>query len=242
MNVLGLFSGIGAFELGLERAGMTIAAMCEIDPYCRRILAEHWPTVPVYEDIRAITAERLRADGIAVDVLCGGFPCQDISIAGSRAGLDGERSGLWLEYLRLIGELGPRYAVMENSAALLDGQLCRILGKLAEIRYDAEWHAISAAHVGAPHERDRVWLVAYPNAINGEAGLGIFSDHQAAILEAQDRNRASIWLAPPAMPPRVGDGSADWLDRRERTEVIGNAVVPQIPEIIGRAIHRRLRP
>ncbi len=236
MKVLDLFSGIGGFSLGLERAGMQTVAFCEVDPFCRRVLAKHWPNVPVYDDVRTLTADRLRADGIAVDVICGGFPCQDISWAGAGSGLDGERSGLWAEYSRLVGELRPSFVVVENSAALLARGLGRILGDLAAIGYDAEWDCIPAAAIGAPHERDRVWLVAYPNTLDGVPWLGVLADYQAQILATKDRNSASVWLAPPAMPPRVGDGSADWLDRRERTEVIGNSVVPQIPELIGRAI------
>ena len=95
MNVLDLFSGIGAFSLGLERAGMKTVAFCEVDPFCRRVLAKHWPEVPCYDDVRTLTAARLAADGISVDVICGGFPCQDISVAGRGAGITGERSGLW---------------------------------------------------------------------------------------------------------------------------------------------------
>ena len=114
MRVLDLFSGIGGFSLGLERAGMQTVAFCEIEPYCRAVLRKHWPNVPCYEDVRNLTADRLRADGISIDVICGGFPCQDISTAGKGAGLAGERSGLFYEIARLVGELGPRYVILEN--------------------------------------------------------------------------------------------------------------------------------
>src|SRR5690348_9506299 len=107
MKFLDLFSGIGGFSLGLERAGHETKAFCEIDPFCRRVLAKHWPNVPCYEDIRELTADRLRADGIEVDAICGGFPCQDISVAGKGAGLAGERSGLWSEIVRLAGDIRP---------------------------------------------------------------------------------------------------------------------------------------
>src|ERR1700692_907714 len=107
MNVLDLFSGIGGFSLGLERAGMRTVAFCEVDPFCRSILARHWPGIPCYDDVRTLTGERLAADGIVPDVICGGFPCQDISVAGKSAGLEGERSGLWFDYARLIRELKP---------------------------------------------------------------------------------------------------------------------------------------
>jgi DNA (cytosine-5)-methyltransferase 1 len=163
MRVLDLFSGIGGFSLGLERAGMKTVAFCEIEPFARRVLAKHWPGVPIYDDVRALTGELLWADGIAVDVICGGFPCQDISQAGKRAGLAGERSGLWREFARLIGELRPRYVIVENVAALLGRGLGDVLGDLATLGYDAEWHCIPASAVGAPHRRDRIWIVANPN-------------------------------------------------------------------------------
>jgi DNA (cytosine-5)-methyltransferase 1 len=161
-RVLDLFSGIGGFSLGLERAGgFKTVAFCEIDPFCRRVLAKHWPKVPCYEDVRGLTSARLAADGIAVDVICGGFPCQDISVAGKGAGLKGERSGLWAEIARLSGELRPRYVIVENVSALLSRGLDKVLGDLAALGYDAEWHCIPASAVGAPHQRDRIWLVAY---------------------------------------------------------------------------------
>ena len=120
MKVLDLFSGIGGFSLGLERTGgFETVAFCEIEEYPRRVLAKRWPDVPCYEDVRTLTAERLAADGIAVDVICGGFPCQDISTAGKGAGLAGERSGLWSEIARLVGELRPSYVIVENVSALL---------------------------------------------------------------------------------------------------------------------------
>lgn len=161
LRVLDLFSGIGGFSLGLERAGgFETVAFCEIEPYPRAVLKKHWPHVPCYDDVRTLTADRLAADGITVDVICGGFPCQDISLAGKGAGLAGERSGLWSEYARLIGELRPSFVIVENVAALLGRGLGDVLGDLAALGYDAEWHCVPAAAVGAPHRRDRVWIVA----------------------------------------------------------------------------------
>jgi DNA (cytosine-5)-methyltransferase 1 len=158
LTVGSLFAGIGGFDLGLERAGMTVKWQVEIDPFCRAVLAKHWPDVRRYEDIRTVGAHNLAA----VDVLCGGFPCQDISNAGKRAGIAGEQSGLWAEYDRLVGELRPSYVFVENVAALLGRGLGRVLGDLAARGYDAEWDCIPAAAVGAPHLRDRIWIVAYP--------------------------------------------------------------------------------
>jgi len=231
MRVLDLFSGIGGFSLGLERAGMKTVAFCEIDPYCRKVLAKHWPEVPCYDDIRTLTAERLAADGIAVDLICGGFPCQDISVAGRGAGLDGERSGLWSEYARLIGELRPRFVIVENVSALLARGMGRVLGDLAALGYDAEWHCIPASHVGAPHDRDRIWLVAYPI---GSAGAWTWGGGDIRMGRQQQSfpwNRTKECAL--AYARRMDDGLSRVVDR---TNGLRNAVVPQIPEMIGRAI------
>jgi len=272
MNVLDLFSGIGGFSLGLERAGMRTVAFCEIDPFCRKVLAKNFPGVPCYDDVRTLTAARLRADGIAADVICGGFPCQDISTAGKGAGIDGERSGLWADYARIIGELRPRNVIVENVAALLGRGLGRVLGDLAALRYDTEWHCIPASAVGAPHVRDRVWIIAdaaekrqseagqlryreleewlsrcgeapvHPDAWKERAegvkpqevsGLSAFSWCQD-VRRAEDlRGRSDL---PPPLFRGSRDGIPDWVDR---IGAPGNAVVPQIPEIIGRAIMSR---
>jgi DNA (cytosine-5)-methyltransferase 1 len=134
MRVLDLFSGIGAFSLGLERAGMKTISFCEIDPFCRRVLAKHWPEVPCHNDVRELSAQHLTAAGCGdIDLICGGFPCQDISVAGRGAGITGERSGLWREFSRLIGEVGPRYVIVENVAALLGRGLGDVLGDLASL-------------------------------------------------------------------------------------------------------------
>ena len=267
MNVLDLFSGIGGFSLGLERAGMRTVAFCEVEPYCRAILAKHWPSVPCYPDVRDLTADRLKADGISVDLICGGFPCQDISTAGTRAGIEGKRSGLWSEYARLIGELRPHYVIVENVSALLGRGLDRVLGDLAALRFDAEWHCIRAADVGAPHLRDRIWIVAYPQHpdANGQRSYRkALHEHRGAELRneqiglprplgetlayaigvrklqqeglEQDEWRwlgdCGGWRA----EPDVGRVAYGIPARVDRIKCLGNSVVPQIPEIIGRAI------
>jgi DNA (cytosine-5)-methyltransferase 1 len=159
MNVLDLFSGIGGFSLGLERAGMKTVAFCEVDKKCQQVLKKHWPGVPIFDDVSTLKGEDIEE---TVDVICGGFPCQDISLAGKGAGLEGERSGLWTEFHRLIKEIKPKYAIIENVSALRSRGLDQVLREISEIGYDAEWHCITAASVGAPHRRDRVWIVAYP--------------------------------------------------------------------------------
>jgi DNA (cytosine-5)-methyltransferase 1 len=230
MNVLDLFSGIGGFSLGLERAGMRTVAFCEYEPYCRKVLRKHWSNVLIYEDVRTLTAERLVKDGVpSIDIVAGGFPCQDISNAGKRVGIDGERSGLWAEYARIIGEVRPRYVIVENVAALLIRGLDRILGDLAPLGYDAEWHCISASAVGAEHPRDRIWIVAYPSSKRLE---GVFYSGWGQYLQPAS---SSFWGNRRSVPEvyRKIDGFPKPVDE---LRALGNAVVPQISELIGRAI------
>ena len=242
LKVLDIFSGIGGFSLGLERTGgFETVAFCEIDPFCRRVLAKHWPKVPCYEDVRALTADTLARDGITVDAICGGFPCQDISLTGTGDGLDGERSGLWREYARLVDELRPRFVIVENVAALLGNGMGRVLGDLAAVGYDAEWHCIPASYVGAPHVRDRIWIVAHAagermgsgwaKAIGAGPPLAVSEGGNGAIPSAAAWRRD--WRDVSRDLYRVGDGLSD---STHRGRALGNAVVPQIPELIGRAI------
>ena len=235
-KLLDLFSGIGGFSLGLERSGgFETVAFCEIDPFCQRVLAKHWPEVPCYDDVRSLTAARLAADGIAVDAICGGFPCQDISVAGKGAGIDGARSGLWKEYARIVGEFRPRYVIVENVAKLLSDGMGTVLEDLAALGYDAEWHCISASAIGLPHARDRVWIVAHCDGVRKlQQGWGLSHERQ------WNRNRCEAvdWVLSSGGILRSNDGISAGLDR---IEPIGNAVVPKIPEIIGRAIMNSVR-
>ena len=152
-----LFAGIGGLDLGLERAGMECKWQVENDDYATRVLAKHWPNVRRWDDI---TTFKPSGNKWAVDLICGGFPCQDISYAGKGAGLDGERSGLFFEAIRVVELLRPRWLLLENVAALLNRGLDKVLGTLATIGYDAEWHCLQAADFGAPHLRDRVFVIA----------------------------------------------------------------------------------
>lgn len=154
-----LFSGIGGLDLGLERAGMQCAWQVEIDDYATKVLQKHWPNVTRFRDVRACGEHNLAP----VDLIAGGFPCQDISDAGKQAGIEGERSGLWAEFYRIICELRPRFVLVENVAALLHRGMGRVLGDLAAGGYDAEWQILSAESIGAPHLRERVFIVAYPS-------------------------------------------------------------------------------
>jgi len=159
LKVLDLFSGIGGFSYGLEKTGGFVTEQfCEVNSYCTKILNKHWPKVEVHNDIQTLSVEPRR-----FDVVCGGFPCQDISYAGKGAGLAGHRSGLWFEMCRIINEAKPSWVIAENVSALRSRGLEQVLGSLSEIGYNAQWHCIPASAVGAPHKRDRIWIVAYPN-------------------------------------------------------------------------------
>ncbi len=240
MNVLDLFSGIGGFSLGLERAGMRTVAFCERDPYCRAVLAKHWPDVPCYPDVVTLLPARLAADGISVDVICGGFPCQDISSAGYKVGLAGPRSGLWSEYARLIRDLRPRYVLVENVAALLNRGMGEVLGDLARIGYDAEWSVVSACSVGAPHLRRRVFIVAYPDSIYGRPRVWNPEARPERALQEVDsfESARAGWRARMANPSALYGGADGIPYGVDRNRGIGNAVVPQVAEAIGRAIVR----
>ena len=244
MKVLDLFSGIGGFALGLEAAGFETAAFCEIDPYAQKVLKKNWPGVPIYGDVRRITADRLVSDGVGVDVITGGFPCQDISTAGRQAGIDGERSGLWSECSRLLGDIRPRYAIFENVTNLLTGDggdwFKRVLWDISSVGYDAEWHCIPASAIGAHHHRDRVWIVAYPQC-RRQSGQGLHGgrsnkaknqDREASLFINSCQGNSSIWDA----EPNVGRVANGIPKRSHRLRCLGNAVVPQIPELIGRQI------
>jgi DNA (cytosine-5)-methyltransferase 1 len=304
-----LFAGIGGFDLGLERAGMVCKWQVEIDDYANRVLEKHWPSVERYRDIRTFP-EKCQSpwlgggwrDKYAVDVICGGFPCQDISYAGRGAGLDGERSGLFFEAIRVVRELQPRAVVLENVAALLTRGLDRVLGTLAEIGYDAEWHCIPAAAVGAPHIRDRVFVLAYASrellhrswirptktrggepAISGEvladateqrwrqrhangsgcnernetgqecglgsgcAGVANADCKGLEKREGQDSegsgenggakpSRSELW----AVEPDVGRVAHGVPKRVDRLRGLGNAIVPQVAEYVGKMVGDRL--
>ena len=302
LKVLDLFSGIGGFSLGLERAGMETVAFCEIEDYPRKVLKKHWPDVPIYEDIRELTSERLEADGITADLICGGYPCQPFSTAGKRQG-EGDDRHLWPEMYRLIKTLRPRWVIAENVAGHISMGLDAVLSDLEAEDY-AWWpFVIPACAVDAKHRRDRIWILAadskrmrspeqeceyqWTKESDGsiedrlDAGNGMERGNVANAKSEQnrriqqprfqadigasnqgknvantkdmqrnggnsksecrisefgnhsgERGKHEFW---PTEPPvgRVANG----IPRRvERLRGLGNAVVPQIPEIIGRAI------
>jgi DNA (cytosine-5)-methyltransferase 1 len=240
MNVLDLFSGIGGFSLGLERAGMTTVAFCEMDVACQKVLKKHWPTVPIFNDVKELSSADLQE---TIDVICGGFPCQDISLVGKGGGLSGKRSGLWFEYFRLIKETKPSWVIIENVTALRSRGLEEMLWCFTEIGYDAEWHCISASAVGAPHRRDRVWIIGYPHnkssvetiktIMPGGESWKTRQNHSRRYWGSVPRTRRPI---PQSICIGVDDGFSNRVDRHKQ---LGNAVVPQIAELIGRAIMER---
>lgn len=270
-----LFAGIGGFDLGFERCGMQCRWQVEIDDFATRVLTKHWPSVHRERDIRQCGRHNLEA----VDIICGGFPCQDISYAGHGAGLDGERSGLFFEAVRVVQQLRPRAVVLENVAALLTRGLDRVLGTLAEVGYDAEWHCIPAAAVGAPHIRDRVFVMAYAAGSRRQEGTRLRGDGKSSgrrkssrgssdrgedVADAQgdglERQRAaeqqvsnsrrkknelerfchSVRAVQWAIEPAVGRVVNGIPDRMDRLRGLGNAVVPQVAEFVGKMVLERL--
>ena len=289
-----LFAGIGGFSLGLERAGMKCKWQVEIEPYARAVLKKHWPEVPKHDDVRTFPPQ----GDYSVDLICGGFPCQDISLAGKGAGLAGARSGLWYEFARIIGDIRPRYVVVENVAALLNRGMGTVLGDLSSLGYDAEWHVVPASAVGAPHRRDRVWIVANARrehgdwrpsvstppdrekaqrdeAVNQSERCGALVANAEGIScraglrkddmqqdghkpcnscgDVSNANRAGGQQQRRAEPIRAQQLAAEcggWWEsepdvgrvahgvpsRVDRLRCLGNAVVPQVVEVIGRAI------
>lgn len=249
-----LFSGIGGMDLGLERAGMACKWQVEIDPFCTKVLEKHWPGVKRYGDIRECGTELER-----VDLIVGGFPCQDLSVAGRKAGIiDGNRSGLWIEFARLIGLLRPRFVLIENVSGLLANEpMRRVLGDLSSLGMDAEWESVPAASVGAPHIRDRVWVFAHSRQ---ELGCDEGRDYDVCgcdnVLQKtgdrQEAIRGTDWELVALVPGVNQRDSADWWSRQSRMArsvngiprdlvdsangAFGNAVVPQVAEWIGRRI------
>ena len=277
MRIGSLFAGIGGFDLGFERAGFAVSWQVEKDAYCQQVLAKHWPHVPRFSDVRDCGRHNLEP----VDVITGGFPCQDLSAAGKMAGLDGEQSGLWREMLRIVGEVRPRYVVMENVTMLLIRGIDRILGSLAELGYGAEWHLVQACDVGAPHRRGRIWIVADADSQgqlqekgterkvwgridhSGEKGerenvanamltrLQGFAGHECSGEESRpidegairpvaegsicDRTTSGWW----DIEPDVGRVAHGVPKRMDRLKGLGNALVPQIAEMIALEIRHK---
>lgn len=251
MTIGSLFAGIGGIELGLERAGLgPVLWQVEIDPFCRQVLAKHWPRARRFLDVTT------SKDLPYVDCICGGFPCQDVSSAGNYVGLSGARSRLWGEFARIVGESKPRYVVVENVDSGKHLWLPTVRRDLHLLGYDTAAYALSAADVGAPHLRRRIFVVAHADgspiqraahpADDGvERSSGDFVDPHAGgesivSFDAETSRMSSVergaWSWPP--PPffcRMDDGISRKLDVR-RLKALGNGVVPQCAEVIGRIV------
>lgn len=289
---------------------MSTAAFCENDEACRAVLKKHWPTTPIIKDVKNVHGSMDNAFlnfpeysmlKENIDIVCGGFPCQDISVAGQKKGIKGERSGLWGEFKRVIKEVEPRYVIIENVANLRNLGLQDVLKDLWSIGYASEWHIISARSIGACHLRERVWIIAYPNGqrlegrgVERQQEMGQKIETSASINDSTDSDsdrchgkeisistrhkkksvytsRSGIKSPNTDMPRlwqpfasekeksewwteatssfrdwwkvesefcRMDDGLPKGLDkiRKERIKQLGNSLLPQIPELIGKAI------
>lgn len=225
MRVGSLFAGIGGFDLGLERAGMRTVWQVEQDAYRRRVLARHFPDARRYEDVRTVDPGEL---GDA-EVICGGFPCKDLSPVGRRAGIAGEQSGLWSHFARVIRGVRPRYVLVENVPGLLVRGLDTVLADLADVGYDAEWDCLPAAALGAPHLRARTFLLAYPRS-------GRHGPPQEPVFAGRGIAESCAWWQSEPGLDRLADGLSGRLEqeRRARCAALGDSLVPQVAEWIGR--------
>ena len=275
-----LFTGIGGIDLGFEWAGIETKWQVEIDNYCQELLSVRFPHTEKFTDVHKVGSHNLEK----VDIISGGFPCQDISVAGKGAGIEGERSGLWTELHRVISELRPRFAFIENVPMLTIRGGTRVIADLAEIGYDAEWQIVGADDVGAWHRRKRIWIVAYTKRDDGTNGIGTSSRkiekrnydtkkwtqnsnqfggsskmsepisqdapntdssrrrerwRSVPIQEKFDTSERSSKRTVPtywSVEPNVGRVAHGISKRVDRLKGLGNAVVPQIPYIIGKRL------
>jgi DNA (cytosine-5)-methyltransferase 1 len=231
-----LFTGIGGFDLGFEKQGIETLWQVEILPFCLQVLAKNFPNTERFTDVKEVGKNNLKF----VDVITGGFPCQDISQAGLQAGIkNGTRSGLWFEYKRIIDEMRPQFVVIENVSRLVKNGLQQVLTDLTEIGYDAEWTCIRASDVGAPHRRERVWIVAYPNTRGWDATFfdpsRVCTVSTPWLWESFRTTDRKVWLETECKLHGNVDGVSKQLDT-DRVASCGNSIVPQIAELIGHRI------
>ena len=229
MNELHLFAGTGGGILGGMLLGHTTVCAVEIEPYCRKVLLQRQrdgmlPKFPIWDDVRTFDGKPWRGK---IDCICGGFPCQDISCAGKGAGLDGERSGLWREFARIIGEVRPKYAFVENSPMLALRGLGRVLGDLSEMGYDATWCVLGASDVGAPHIRKRMWILAHARHFGGRDGKSrdIGRTCQRELEEAERANKTVASSRPSERASAVSDADSMRAEQPQgRIEDIGRRI------------------
>ena len=248
MKILDLFSGIGGFSIGLEDAGFETVAFCEIEDYPRAVLRKHWPNTPIYRDVRQLTGDQLRADGVFPNVIVGGYPCQPFSHAGVRRGAEDDRH-LWPEVYRLVKEIRPAWGIFENVAGHISMGLDEVLSDLEAEDYAARPFVIPACALNAPHRRDRVWIVA--RNLGNTTGKLCNGDANANNKKVLSKVKLSSSIQPrrPSLSkdgvgwgfeaePNVGRVANGVSRTTHRLKALGNAVVPQIPEIIGLTILR----
>jgi DNA (cytosine-5)-methyltransferase 1 len=234
-----LFSGVGGFELGIERAIPNAHTIWQVeqDTFCQSILRKHWPNATIYDDVRTVGAHNLQP----IDILIGGFPCQDISTAGKQRGIiNGTRSGLWWEMHRLVLELRPRIIIMENVANIIRLGGTDVVGSLANIGYDCEWSVISARQFGAPHMRKRWFCVAYPNVSRCKKRNEPIMLEQSGGSRSGDRKIGGVHIRnywkEETHPPRLCNVDDGIPDRLAKLKALGNAIVPQCSEYIGKLV------
>jgi DNA (cytosine-5)-methyltransferase 1 len=230
VNELALFAGAGGGILGGKLLGWRTVCAVEFEPYAAGVLAQRQndgllAPFPIWNDVRTFDGRPWRG---LVDVVSGGFPCQDISPAGTGAGLEGERSGLWFEFARILGDVRPRYVFIENSAALITRGLDRVLGDLAALGFDARWTVLSAEDCGAPHERERAWIVAHAREVVGSPRPRPVKQPREPAVQPWDysgisRDREGRWVEMAREFRRLDDGMAHAV---ERTQAAGNGQVP----------------
>ena len=237
LTVGSLFAGVGGFDLAAERVGFQVKWQVEIDDYCTQVLEKHWPHVRRYRDVRRVhgrcgtfnvLTQQWGCDQCldAVDIICAGFPCNDLSVLGGRAGLQGEHSGLWRDCARVVRGIRPRAVLVENTPSLLVNGMGDVLGDFSGMGYDAEWAVIPAAAVGSPQLRARLWILAYPARVRDGASTDpVLSGWATA-------QRGAWWETEPGVG-RVADGIPAQVDR---LRTLGGAIVPQVAEWIFRQI------
>ena len=241
MNELALFAGAGGGLLGGHLLGWRTVCAVEWDSYAASVLVARQndgclPSFPIWDDVQTFDGRPWR--GI-IDVVSGGFPCQDISSAGKGAGIDGERSGMWRHMARIIGEVRPKFVFVENSPLLVSRGLARVLGDLAEMGYDAKWGVLGAHHVGAPHKRQRVWIVAYPTkgGLQGDESRFSFSAASRAVQPLGNGVERAFDNIPKPYGLRSYHGMANAVDR---IKAIGNGQVPAVARLAWNVLTEKL--
>lgn len=208
-----------------------IVSFCEIEPFAQKVLKKHWPAVSVHDDISTFNCDNLEDIGL----LTGGFPCQDVSVSGTGEGLNGNRSGLWVEMFRIVRTVRPRFIIIENSSALLVRGGVRVIADLASIGFDAQWQVVTAKEVGAPHLRQRLCIIAYSNKIYGQKRVGNIFERAAKVFRKSTESCALFWVQTPCADNRMDDGISGKLYELA-VGAYGNAITPQVFAPIMQAI------